>query len=116
MHRLSGSAAYSPPYAEPGQAELDSALAAMSPAGRLARFWRLQEIAVARSWALVELSGLVDPMARVELVVRSRYPEWSDVEVERLLAAIRSREDPSVWLERLRNRAAEIAAILDAER
>ncbi|MGD0019562.1 MAG: hypothetical protein ABSD62_09950 [Candidatus Limnocylindrales bacterium] len=113
MHRLSDSAAYSQPSAEPGQSELDAALAAMSPAGRLARFWRLQEIAVARSWALVDRSGLGDPTARVELVIRSRYPEWSDAEVQRLLAAIRVREDPSVWLERLRARAAEITARLE---
>ena len=110
MHGASDSAAYSPPFAEPGEAELRSALAAMSPTERLARFRRLQEIAIARSWALVERSGLVEPMARIELVIRSRYPEWSDAEVERLRAAIRAREDPSVWLERLRTRAAEISA------
>jgi hypothetical protein len=113
MHRLSDSATSSPPFAEPGAAELEAAVAAMSPQERMARFWRLREIAVARSWALVERSGIADPMARIELVVRSRYPEWSDAEVGRLLDAIRSREDPAVWLERLRARAAEITARLE---
>lgn len=116
MHRLSDSAAYSPPFVEPGQAELESAVAAMSPADRLARFWRMQEIAVARSWALVERSGLLDPTARVELVLRSRYPEWSDAEVDRLLAAIRDREGASVWLDRLQARSAEIKAALARDR
>ena len=112
MHGASDSAAYSPPFAEPGEAELRSALAAMSPTERLARFRRLQEIAIARSWALVERSGLTDPMAHVELVIRSRYPEWSDTEVDRLLDAIRAAEDPAVWLDRLRDRAEEITARL----
>jgi hypothetical protein len=85
----------------------------MSPQERLARFWHLQEIAVARSWALAERSGMTDPMARIELVIRSRYPEWSDAEVARLLDAIRSREDPAVWLDRLRVRAADIATRLE---
>ena len=115
MHRLSDSGISSPAFAEPGQADLDAALAAMSPTERLKRFWRLQEIAVARSWALVERSGLTDPIARVELVIRSRYPEWSDAEVEHLLAAIRAREDPIVWLERLRDRAAEITVRLEGD-
>ena len=116
MHRLSDSAVYSPPFGEPGQAELELAVAAMSPADRLGRFWRMQEIAVARSWALVERSGLLDPMARVELVLRSRYPEWSDAEVDRLLAAIRDRDGASVWLDRLQARSAEIRAALDRDR
>jgi hypothetical protein len=98
--------------AEPGKAELEAAVAAMSPEERLARFRRMQEIAVARSWALVERSGPADPAARVEFVIRSRYPEWSDAEVSRLLDAIRAREDPAAWLERLRTRAAEITARL----
>ena len=113
MHRLSDSVTSSPPFAEPGAAELEAAVAAMSPQERLARFWRLQEIAVARSWALAERSGMTDPMARIELVIRSRYPEWSDAEVARLLDAIRSREDPAVWLDRLRVRAADIATRLE---
>jgi hypothetical protein len=116
MDTLSDSAAYWPPFAEPGHAELELAVAAMSPADRLARFWRMQEIAVARSWALVERSGLLDPMARVELVLRSRYPEWSDAEVDRLLAAIRDRDGASVWLDRLQARSAEIKAALDRDR
>ncbi len=105
----------SPTFAEPGAAELEAAVAAMSPEERLARFWRLQEIAIARSWALVERSGLTNPMARIELVIRSRYPEWSDAEVDRLLDAIRAREDPTVWLERLRSRAVEIITRLQSE-
>jgi hypothetical protein len=112
MQTLSDSAASSPAFAEPGAAELAAAVAAMSPEERLVRFRRMQEIAVARSWALVERSGIADPMARVELVIRSRYPEWSDPEVERLLEAIHTREDPTVWLDRLRDRAAEITARL----
>jgi hypothetical protein len=115
MQSLSGSATCSPPFAEPGATELEAAVAAMSPQERLARFWRLQEIAIARSWALVERSGLTNPMARIELVIRSRYPEWSDVDVERLLDAIRAREDPTVWLERLRSRAVEIITRLQSE-
>ena len=115
MQMGSDLAGCSPPFAEPGAAQLEAAVAAMSPEERLARFWRLQEIAVARSWALVERSGLTDPMARIELVIRSRYPEWSDAEVDRLLAAIRDREDPAVWLRRLRDRAAEITAGLQSE-
>jgi hypothetical protein len=87
----------------------------MSPEERLARRWRLQEIAIARSWALVERSGLTDPMARIERVVRSRCPEWSDAEVERLVAAIRAYQDPDAWLARLRDRAAEITARLRSE-
>jgi len=119
MHRLSDSAAFSPPFAEPGAAEpgaaeLQAAVAAMSPEERLEKFWRLQEIAIARSWALVERSGVTDPMARVELVIRARYPEWSDAEVGRLLDAIRAAEAPEAWLERLRTRAAEITARLQA--
>jgi hypothetical protein len=112
MRKLSESATSLPAYAESGQADLDAALAAMTPPARLSRFWRMQEIAVARSWALVERSGLDDPTARIELVIRARYPEWSDPEVDRLLAAIRTREDPEVWLERLRDRATEITARL----
>jgi hypothetical protein len=113
-HSLSGSPISSPAFAEPGQVELDAALAAMSPAERLARFWRLQEIAVARSWALVERSSVSDPAGRIELVIRSRYPEWSEEEVERLLSAIRAREDPAIWLDRLRDRAVEITARLQS--
>ena len=86
----------------------------MSPEERLTHRWRLQEIAIARSWALVERSGLTDPLAQIELVVRARYPEWSDTEVRRLLDAIRAAEDPVAWLERLRGRAAEITARLQA--
>jgi hypothetical protein len=108
MQTLSDSAIFSPPCAEPGAAELAAAVAAMSPAERLARRWRLQEIAIARSWTLVERSGLTDPMARIELVIRSRYPEWSDSEVGRLLDAIRAAEEPAAWLDRLRVRAEEI--------
>jgi hypothetical protein len=102
------STAYSPIFAEPGAGELEAAVAAMSPAQRLACRWRLQEVAVARSWALVERSGLTDPTARLELVIRSRYPEWSEAEVGRFLEAIRAREEPTAWLERLRSRALEI--------
>lgn len=108
MHKVSDSAISSPPFAEPGQAEVEAALAAMSPAERLAQFWRLQEIAIARSWALVDRSGLQGERAGVELVIRSRYPEWSDAEVQRLLGAIFQREDPAAWLGRLRQRANEI--------
>jgi hypothetical protein len=114
MHRLLDSATFSPPFAEPGAAELQAAVAAMAPEERLAKFWRMQEIAIARSWALVERSGVIEPMARIELVIRSRYPEWSDAEVRRLLDAIRASEDPAAWLERLRDRAAEITARLQA--
>jgi hypothetical protein len=88
----------------------------MSPADRLARYWRLQEIAIARSWALVQRAGLADPRARVDLVIRSRYPEWSDAEVNRLLEAICAREDPAAWLDRLRRRVDEIAARQPGER
>jgi hypothetical protein len=91
--------------AEPGRAEVEAALAGMTPAERLGLYWRAQEVAIARSWALLERSGVTDPRSRVELVVRSRYPEWSDEEVARLLDAICRREDPAVWLERLRLRA-----------
>jgi len=97
---------------EPGQAEVEAAVAAMFPADRMAHFWRMQEIAVARSWALVERSGLVDPRARVELVIRSRFPEWSDAEVERLLHAISKRESYDVWLDRLHIKADQIASRL----
>jgi hypothetical protein len=112
MRRVSDSALSSPPFAEPGQAEVEAALAAMSPAERLAQFWRLQEIAIARSWALVERSGLMDPRAQVRVVIRSRYPEWPDADVARLLGAICAREDPAVWLERLRLTANETTARL----
>ena len=114
MHRLSDSATFSPPFAEPGAAELEAAVAAMSSEERLAQRWRLQEIAIARSWALIERSGQLDPMARIELVIRARYPEWSDAEVQQLLDAIRAAEDPAAWLERLRVRAAEITTRLQA--
>jgi hypothetical protein len=80
----------------------------MSAPERLRLFWRAQDIAIARSWALVDRSGLQDKRACVELVIRSRYPEWSEKEVERLLDAICEREDPSAWLDRLRQRANEI--------
>jgi hypothetical protein len=115
MHGLSDSSASSTASVEPGAAELEAVVAAMPPEERLARRWRLQEIAIARSWGLVERSGLTDPIARIELVIRSRYPEWSDAEVERLLTAIRAREDPEAWLARLRDRAAEITARLRSE-
>ena len=114
MHRPSDSAISSPPFAEPGAAELEAAVAAMSPEERLARYWRLQEIAIARSWALVERSSVTDSMAGTELVIRARYPEWSDAEVRRLLDAIRAAEDPVAWLERLRVRAEEITERLQA--
>jgi hypothetical protein len=114
MQTLSDSAIFSPPCVEPGAAELAAAVAAMSPEERLARRWRLQEIAIARSWALVQRSGLADPTARIELVIRSRYPEWSDPEVERLLDAIRAAEEPAAWLDRLRVRAEEITIWLQA--
>jgi hypothetical protein len=84
----------------------------MTPAQRLTLFWRAQEIAIARSWALVERSGIADARARVELVIRSRYPQWSDAEVARLLDAIRRREGPAAWLDRLRLRAEKITARL----
>lgn len=112
MHRVSDSALSSPPFAEPGQLEVEAALAAMSPAERLAQYWRLQEIAIARSWALVERSGLVDPRVRLELVIRSRFPDWSDAEVEGLLHAISQRESYDAWLDRLRMKADQIAARL----
>jgi hypothetical protein len=119
MHRLSDSAIFSLPLvepgaAEPGAAELQAAVAAMTAQERLARFWRMQEIAIARSWALVERSGVEDPMARIELVIRARYPEWSDAEVSRLIDAICAAENPEAWLERLRVRAAEITERLQA--
>lgn len=114
MHKLSDSPTFSLPFAEPGAAELEAAVAAMSPEERLSRRWRLQEIAIARSWALAERSGVTEPMARIELVIRARYPEWSDAEVARLLGAIRVAEDPAAWLERLRDRAAEITRRLEA--
>jgi hypothetical protein len=115
MHGLSDSSASSTASADPGAAELEAVVAAMPPEERLARRWRLQEIAIARSWGLVERSGLTDPIARIELVIRSRYPEWSDAEVERLLAAIQAREDPEGWLARLHDRAAEITVRLRSE-
>ena len=114
MHRLSDSATFSPSFADPGAADLQAAVSEMTPEERLARFWRLQEIAIARSWALVERSGVTAPMARVDLVIRARYPEWSDGEVRRLLDAIRAAEEPEAWLERLRVRAAEITERLQA--
>jgi hypothetical protein len=86
----------------------------MTPTERLGLYWRAQEVAIARSWALVERSGVADPRTRVELVIRSRYPEWSDAEVTRLLAAICEREDPSAWLARLERRAVEITTRLGA--
>jgi len=95
--------------AEPGRAEVEAALADLSPTERLALYWRVQEIGIARSWALVERSGLVDPAARIGLVIRSRYPEWSDAAAARLLEAICRREDPTEWLARLRSRAEAIA-------
>lgn len=97
------------PSAEPGRAKVEAALAEMSAPERLRLFWRTQEIAIARSWALVDRSGLQKERGGVELVIRSRYPEWSDAEVQRLLDAICEREDPSAWLDRLRQRANEIA-------
>jgi hypothetical protein len=112
MQMVSDSALSSPPFVEPGQAEVEAALAAMSPAERLAQFWRLQEIAIARSWALVGRSGLVDPRVRLELVIRSRYPEWSDGEVAQLLHAISQRETYEAWLDRLRMKADQIGARL----
>jgi len=99
--------------AEPGRAEVEAAVAAMTAAERLVRLHRLQEIAVARSWALVERSGLTDPGERLEMVIRSRYPEWSDDQVTELLAAICAREPASAWLDRLKNRSAAIAEKLD---
>lgn len=97
---------------EPGQLETEAALAAMSPVERLRLFWRAQEIAVARSWALVARSGLTDPRDRIGLVIRARYPEWSSAEVDQLLDAISAREDPATWLERLRRRARALEASL----
>jgi hypothetical protein len=87
---------------------VEAALAEMSAPERLRLFWRTQEIAIARSWALVDRSGLQKERGGVELVIRSRYPEWSDAEVQRLLGAICQREDPATWLGRLRQRANEI--------
>ena len=98
------------PFAEPGRVEVEAALAAMSPAERLSLFWRAQEIAIARSWALVERSGLVGSRARLELVIRSRFPGWSDAEVEILLEAISRRESYETWLDRLRMRAGQASA------
>jgi hypothetical protein len=109
MRAASVSPRSSQPSAESGRSQLEAALAAMSPSQRLALFWKAQEIAVARSWALVERSGLMDPAARVRLVIRCRYPDWSDAEVTRLLDAICRREDPTEWLARLRSRAEAIA-------
>jgi hypothetical protein len=86
----------------------------MSASGRLALFWRAQDIAVARCWALLERSGPREPQARIEFVIRSRYPEWSDAEVDRLLSAICLRHDPAEWLERLHRRTQEIEARLAA--
>jgi hypothetical protein len=108
MRATSVSTTSSSPFVEPGQAEVEAALAAMSATERLRLFWRAQEVAIARSWALAERSGLGEPRARVDLVIRSRFPEWSDAEVERLLSAICQREDPAAWLGRLRQRASEI--------
>lgn len=85
----------------------------MSAPERLSLFWRAQDIAIARSWALVERSGIPGARARVELVVSSRYPEWSPAEVERLLDEICQREDPAAWLERLHRRADEITLGFD---
>jgi hypothetical protein len=112
MHKVSDSALSSPPFVEPGQVEVEAALAAMSPPERMALFWRMQEIAIARSWALVERAGLTDPHARIDLVIRSRYPEWSDAEVERVLQAISQRESYDAWLGRLRMKASQIVARL----
>lgn len=108
MRATSVSSTSSKEFAEPGRLEVEAALADMSPTDRLARFWRMQDIAIARSWALVERSGLHAERAGVELVIRSRYPEWSDREVEQLLDAIYQREDPAAWLGRLRQRANKI--------
>ena len=113
MRATSASSTFSNPFVEPGQAEVEAALSAMSAPERLRLFWRAQEIAIARSWALVERAGLADPHARIDLVIRSRYPEWSDGEVERLLSAICQREDAVAWLGRLRQRANEMKAELD---
>ena len=110
MRATSGFSTSSRSFADTGRAEVESALAAMSPPERLTLFWRAQEIAIARSWALVHRSGLQGERAGVELVIRSRYPEWSDAEVQRLLGAICQREDPAAWLERLRLRAGESQA------
>jgi hypothetical protein len=112
MRAISVSSSSSRPFVEPGRSEVEVALAALSPAERLRLFWRSQEIAIARSWALVERSPVQDPRACVEFVIRSRYPEWSDEEVRRLLDAICQREDPEVWLARLERTAAEIRARL----
>lgn len=112
MHATSDWTHFSPPCAEPGRAEVEAALAAMSPADRLAQFWRTQEVAIARSWALVERSGLMDPRARVELVIRARFPEWADAEVETLLHAIAQHESYDAWLDRLRVKADQVAARL----
>jgi hypothetical protein len=112
MQASSASSTCSPPFAEPGQAEVDAALAAMTPAARLASFWRAQEAATARSWALLGRSGLDDPRDRIRLLIRARYPDWPDADVDRLLAAICDREDPAEWLDRLRRRAQEITARL----
>jgi hypothetical protein len=84
----------------------------MSPAERLKLFWRMQEIGIARSWALVERSGVAGGRARLGFVVRSRYPEWTAAQVDRLVDAICRREDPNTWLERLRGRAEEISSRL----
>jgi hypothetical protein len=112
MQGSSASTAFSPTFAEPGQLEIEAALIALSPGERLARYWRMREIAIARSWALVERSGLADPRARIELVIRARYPQWGDADVARLLEAISTREDPADWLERLHVTAQQIAARL----
>jgi hypothetical protein len=108
MRAASASSTSSKPFAEPGRIEVEAVLSAMSAPERLRLFWRAQDIAIARSWALVERAGLMDPHARIDLVIRSRYPEWSEEEVERLLDAICEREDPSAWLDRLRQRGNEI--------
>ncbi len=108
MRAISGSSISSKPFAEPGRVEVEAALSAMSVPERLRLFWTAQDVAIARSWALVDRSGLHGKRAGVELVIRSRYPGWSEEEVELLLHAICEREDPSAWLDRLRQRANEI--------
>jgi hypothetical protein len=110
MQEASVSSNSSEPFAEPGRSEVEDILGAMSPTERLTLFWRMQAVALARSWALVERSGLSDPRERIGFVIRARYPEWSEVDADRLLDAICQREDPVAWLERLRRTAEEIKA------